>query len=103
MSGTKEDFWPADIAQTTLVTPVFIMREQATLLGEKTKQLISAAVVGIPSASNSLFIWSFQLSSAALGTYKYEVFRVVHPLTLYPVTFNWEYSPVANPVKPAQN
>lgn len=34
-----DDLWPSNIADSNLTTPVTILKEQAALLGEKTKQL----------------------------------------------------------------
>ena len=32
-----DDLWPANLTESNLVTPVAILREQAALLGDKTK------------------------------------------------------------------
>ena len=39
------DLWPANIADSNLTTPVTILKEQAALLGEKTRQLVKGEVV----------------------------------------------------------
>ena len=36
-----DDLWPDNIAESNMVTPVAILREQAALLGDKTKQLVT--------------------------------------------------------------
>ncbi len=89
MPQTQEDYWPPDIEEGSFESPVAIMRAQATLLGEKTKQQMTAQVQ-LVSGPGQLFIWSFQLSSPALGSYRYELFRVSSPVTLFPATFHWE-------------
>ena len=39
-----DDLWPENIAESNMVTPVSILREQAALLGDKTKQLVTGEV-----------------------------------------------------------
>jgi hypothetical protein len=90
-----QDYWPPDIGETNIITPVSLMREQAALLGQKTNQQITANVQGVGSQPTQ-FNWSFQLVSPSLGSYRYELFRVSHPLTLYPSTFQWEGHPDRN-------
>ncbi len=40
MSTHTQDLWPTDIATTELRSPVAILREQATLLADKTEGLV---------------------------------------------------------------
>jgi len=89
MAGPEEDFWPEDIAKTEMVTPVSMMRAQAAILGQKTNNQLTASVQPISGAPPH-FVWSFQITSPSLGGYRYEIFRVQHPLTLYPAVFMWE-------------
>ena len=92
MSESQEDYWPQDLGKTGLDTPAALMGTQAALLGQKTNQQITATVQAL-GGSPAEFVWSFQLLSAALGNYRYELFRVFHPLTLYPATIQWEGHP----------
>lgn len=89
MTNAADDYWPTDIGEPNAVTPASMMRAQASLLGSKTNQQVTASVVSI-GGSPAEFIWSFQLLSSTLGNYRYELFRVSHPLTLFPVVVNWE-------------
>lgn len=79
------DFWPAGIGEG-MVTPVTILREQASLLGPKTNQIVKAEVVSHP-AGGAAFIHVFYIVVPTLDNYKYELFRVTHTVTLYPATF----------------
>jgi hypothetical protein len=94
MAEPQDDYWPADIGQSNTVTPAAMMRAQAALLGQKTNQQITANVQSL-GGNPAEFTWSFQLMSPSLGSYRYELFRVTHPLTLYPATFIWEEHPNA--------
>ncbi len=89
MPETRDDFWPLDIGEANITTPLSLMRAQAALLGEKTNQQVSASVIAL-SAPAGQFTWSFQLLSPVLGGYRYELFRASHPIKLYPVTVIWE-------------
>ena len=88
-----EDYWPNDITNVTVVTPVSFLREQASFLGAKTNQQLTAEVRALPAIPGASFVWSFQLWSPALKNYRYELFRVTHEITLYPATVTWENNP----------
>ena len=76
-----EDLWPANIAESNMVTPVSIMKEQAALLGEKTKQLVTGEVV--TQVVGNLLIQHFSILAPTLG-YKYELFTLQHGVNFYP-------------------
>ena len=93
-----DDFWPADLTNTSnITTPVSMMREQAALLGQKTNQQLTATVVPMTTGGGE-FVWSFQLISTILVNYRYELFRVSHTITLYPAVFYWEAHPTSKVV-----
>lgn len=83
MSSATIDLWPANISsETTLRTPVTILREQASLLGSKTQNIVLADV------NSSGMEHHFYLVAPALKNYKYLLFTVVHDIGLYPLRFN---------------
>jgi hypothetical protein len=77
-----DDLWPANITESNLVTPVAILREQAALLGDKTKQLVTGEVQ--TTTVGNLFVHSFCVAAPTLN-YRYELFRVQHPAVFYPL------------------
>lgn len=79
------DLWPADIGTGKLQSPVAILRREASLLGEKTSQLVTAEVT--TQSQGEHFIHAFILVCPALDNYRYELFKVQHRLTFYPMTF----------------
>ncbi len=81
MPGT-DDLWPENIADSKLLTPLTILKEQAGLLGEKTKQRVQGEVV--TQATGNLFVHLFYLVAPTLG-YKYELFQVSHGINFYPL------------------
>lgn len=81
------DLWPDDIGETDLVPPVSIMREQASLLGRKTNQLIRARVDS--SGERDALIHRFILRVPALD-YEIELFSISHYVSLYPLSFSWQ-------------
>jgi hypothetical protein len=85
--AAQPDFW-GDIAPGTRRTPVAILREQASLLGTKTKNLIEARVV--TEASFGEIRHRFLLVAPGLDNYKYQLFRIEHDVNLYPVTVETE-------------
>ena len=77
-----DDLWPANLTESNLVTPVAILREQAALLGDKTKQLVTGEVQ--TQTTGNLFVHSFYVAAPTLN-YRYELFRVQHPAAFYPL------------------
>ncbi len=92
MPTTSNDLWPDDIAVTDVVTPVNILKEQASMLGAKTKNLVQGEIVQRitrrEGESPDSFIFSFNLKAPALQNYKYQLFWVTYPITFYPLTIH---------------
>jgi hypothetical protein len=81
-----DDLWPDNIADSKLTTPITVLKEQATLLGEKTKQLVTAEVV--TQTTGNLFVHSFYLMAPTLK-YRYELFRASHGINFYPLSVEY--------------
>jgi hypothetical protein len=79
-----EDFWPDDLAEVNLITPAVILKEQAALLGEKTKQLVKGEVV--TQASDKGFAHRFNIVAPTMN-YTYELFTLSHGVAFYPGSF----------------
>lgn len=84
MPETIPDLWPDDIGTATLQTPLAILKQEAALLGQKTGQLVTAEVV--TQAQQDSFIHSFFLIAPALDNYRYQLFRIQHGVSFYPMT-----------------
>jgi hypothetical protein len=81
-----DDLWPDNIADSKLTTPITILKEQGALLGEKTKQLVTAEVV--TQTTGNLFVHSFYLMAPTLN-YRYELFRASHGINFYPLNVDY--------------
>ncbi|MGB0010130.1 MAG: hypothetical protein WBQ03_00905 [Candidatus Sulfotelmatobacter sp.] len=79
-----DDFWPDDIGESSVVTPVSILKEQAAALGPKTKGLVTAGVVPTQSGNPQYLAYIFSLVAPAVS-YRYQLLTVTHPISLYPV------------------
>ena len=77
-----QDLWPDDFGKFTVVPPVVILREQADLLGKKTKGLITAEVRSYED--NKQFRHKFYLVVPTLGNYSYLLLSAAHDIRLYP-------------------
>ncbi len=77
-----EDLWPGNIAESNLVTPLAILREQAALLGDKTKQLVRGEVD--TQTVGSMLVHHFNVLAPTLN-YRYELFTVQHGVNFYPL------------------
>jgi hypothetical protein len=92
------DLWPNDISQTNITSfPGQVLKEQARLLGEKTKNLVTAEVFQDEVEKDDHFKFSFSIFSPVTGGYRFWVFSISHGIHFYPVTFHMD-SDVANEV-----
>lgn len=83
-----EDLWPNDFETLDYVrAPVTILREQASLLGKKTRNLVEAEVLAFPERNGkSLFRYRFYLKAPSID-YRYGLFGIRHGMPIYPVLF----------------
>lgn len=95
------DLWPKDIEYTGLKAPVTILREQASLLGKRTQNIVTAEVaqprdllvrmdqLRVINPRDPLkpkaFFYAFHLVAPVLGNYRYELFTIANDIRLYPV------------------
>lgn len=84
------DLWPAEIGASNLRTPVSILREQASLLGVKTNNVVEGAVgeLNTPVAWGGKhdFAYAFYIVAPLLKNYRYRLFAIAHTLEMYPLT-----------------
>jgi hypothetical protein len=89
------DLWPNDLAELgDLGSPVTILREQASVLGQHTSNLVIADVESSQRGDGTLQ-HAFFLIAPALDSYRYQLFYVVHDIGFYPLEL---YSPVFTPM-----
>jgi hypothetical protein len=79
------DLWPDFQAPEAVNSPVFLLKEQAAQLGEKTKGLVLAGLRPASAPDGSFWV-GFDLYSPALGEYSYRLFEVTYPPQFFPVT-----------------
>lgn len=103
MESSSHDLWPDDIEITgDFDTPLRLLREQASLLGKRTKNIVQGSVVSTRDDSsfeiteeledtNFGVRHRFALVAPALGHYTYTLFVLTHDVVqLYPVKVLWE-------------
>ena len=85
------DLWPNEIEESGPLPPVTILKEQASLLGKKTKNLVEAQVYLINGADfpvdSPLFEHGFFLIAPVLQNYRYRLFSIEHGVDMYPIEF----------------
>jgi hypothetical protein len=79
------DFWPDFQTPETVNSPVYLLKEQAAKLLQKTKGLVLAGLRPASTADGSFWV-GFDLSSPALGEYTYRLFEVTYPPQFKPIT-----------------
>jgi hypothetical protein len=77
------DLWPDQFGTLSLPPPILTMREQATIISNKTGGRIVAEVATARHGNN--FEHVFLLVAPFLDDYRYQLFRVIHPVDLYPL------------------
>lgn len=90
-----DDLWPENIQETSMVTPVSILKEQGALLGEKTNQLLKGEVISAPLGN--VFVHRFCIVAPTMS-YKYELFQLSHGVTFYPCSLKQTGENNAQPI-----
>jgi hypothetical protein len=78
------NLWPDFQAPEGISSPVFLLKEQAEGLRQKTKGLVLAVLRSAAAPDGSFWV-GFDLYSPALGEYRYRLFEVTYPPQLFPV------------------
>lgn len=86
-----DDLWPSDIGKVDIVAPVSILKAQASLLGQKTSNLVVGLIDQIEKEhwATGEFNYAFLLFAPTLN-YRYELFITSHPIDLYPLEIRAE-------------
>ncbi len=79
-----EDLWPQELEATKMRSPVSILKGQASLLGQKTKNLVEGHVA--ISEEGTALSYSFFLVAPALNNYRYLLLTMSHDIRMYPVS-----------------
>lgn len=79
------DLWPDFQAPEAINSPVFLLKEQAAQLQQKTRGLVVAGLRPASAPDGSFWV-GFDLYSPALGEYTFRLFEVTYPLQFFPVT-----------------
>lgn len=90
VSETK-NLWPLDIAITEAIAPANILKEQGSLLRQRTNNLIEGKVVLAESPDpKNPFCYYFYLVAPVLGGYRYQLFSMLHDVGFYPLTVDFD-------------
>lgn len=99
MSEALHGLWPTAVDVTSVVPPAVILREQASVLGERTKGLVRAEVESteqaaaeideyladvVPADARVVHSHTLYLVAPALDNYRYSLLSVTHDFSPYP-------------------
>lgn len=86
MATTDEELnlWPPQLGTTTVRSPLAIMKRQASLLGSATRNQLEGEVQ-TRTAAKMGFRHDFHIVAPGLDNYRFGLFSVYHPVTLYPL------------------
>ncbi|MGA7500715.1 MAG: hypothetical protein WBX00_28640 [Isosphaeraceae bacterium] len=87
------DLWPKELSTVDQRSPLTILKEQASLLGEKTQNIVIAVLAnydmfGPSTVSGYPFKYGFVLTCPALGNYRFRLFSIGYDIYMYPVCFD---------------
>jgi hypothetical protein len=82
-----EDLWPEKLESEKIKPPVAILKEQASALAKKTRNLVEGKVY---SEEGETLSYSFNLVAPALNNYRYRLFQMRHDIRMYPLYLNVE-------------
>lgn len=86
------DLWPENIqfVREEFKAPVTVLREQAALLGQRTKNIVTAEVkarqYGEGTTILATFRFAFYIIGPAIGFYRYRLFMMTSDVEFYPLT-----------------
>jgi hypothetical protein len=83
------DLWPQQLGTLPIKAPVTILKEQASILGTKTQNVVIAEVTHARGEAGR-FAYDFDLVAPALQSYRFELFSIEYGIDLYPVYFTLE-------------
>jgi hypothetical protein len=78
------DLWPEFQAPEAINSPIFLLKEQAAALKQKTMGLVCAGLRPASTPDGNFWV-GFDLYSPALGEYTYRLFEVTYPPSLVPI------------------
>ena len=78
-----ENLWGDLPKSGDLRTPVSILREQATILGDQTNNVLVGDVITTQRGGN--IVSEFEIVAPALDNYRVTVLTISHDMTLYPL------------------
>jgi hypothetical protein len=84
MSNQRESYWPTDFGVEVEITPLTILKEQAALLGERTKNIVEGRVQTKVDEKME-FRHSLYLVVPTLANYRYFLLSVHHKPAIYPI------------------
>jgi hypothetical protein len=84
------DLWPEYVTQTSVISPLRILRHQAAQLGKRTNHVLEAEVFTQPANEGEYgpdrVCHFFELIVPQLNRYRYRLFQAVHAIdAVYPV------------------
>jgi hypothetical protein len=81
-----KDLWGEIEYLLDIKAPTEILREQAQLLGKKTKGQLIGKISKHPLTTDESFFYDFFINAPSLNNYSYKLFTIKHGVELYPVS-----------------
>jgi hypothetical protein len=83
MTVETQSLWPVDFGEPVQLTPLAILRQQGTALGEQTKNIVVGRVA--TNGDANMFYHTFSVYCSPLN-YQVPLYMVSHGIDLYPAT-----------------
>ena len=90
----SEDLWPEDFGTPDVTPPISILKQQASLLGQRMQNILLGEVLSEQTDSDTVY-YNFYIVSPALGNYRYKLFWVSQRIdAFYPVVMSGSDQPI---------
>ena len=90
------NLWPEDFGTPDEVPPVVILKQQATMLGQRTQNILIGDVASGSTEPDTIY-HNFYIVAPALGNYRYKLCWLSQKVTsLYPVWLSDREQPLEN-------
>lgn len=87
----SEDLWGDISVEKEIKLPVTILKEQASILGEKTNKILEGRVRSLNINSKESVGYLLEIVAPALGSYRYRILTVIHSaILIYPLYITYE-------------
>lgn len=94
---SMNNLWGEIPVESEIKLPVTILKEQASILSEKTNRILEATVTQLLVSDKDTVAYNFNIIAPALTNYKFKVLSIQYPAVfVYPLIVVYQHSVIEN-------